>query len=98
VPAQARFHCLNWKFGGHAVAGGWSVSTTWLASTFVFRFPALTSCRAPRAPESNIQFSGVGGLPTYISFTQGADDMSDRDEWISYSHWGMFLTGRKHSK
>jgi hypothetical protein len=22
--------------------------------------------------------------------TQGADDMSDYDEWISYSHWGMF--------
>jgi hypothetical protein len=22
--------------------------------------------------------------------TQGADDMSDHDEWISYSHWGMF--------
>jgi hypothetical protein len=24
--------------------------------------------------------------------------MSDRDQWISYSHWGMFLTGTKHSK
>jgi hypothetical protein len=22
--------------------------------------------------------------------TQVADDMSDHDEWISYSHWGMF--------
>jgi hypothetical protein len=22
--------------------------------------------------------------------TQGADDMSDHDEWVSYSHWGMF--------
>jgi hypothetical protein len=29
-----------------------------------------------------------------ISFTQGADDMSDHDEWISYSHWGMFLRER----
>jgi len=27
--------------------------------------------------------------------TQGADDMSDHDDWISYSHWGMFLTGTK---
>jgi len=30
--------------------------------------------------------------------TQGADDMTDHDEWISYSHWGMFLTGTKYSK
>jgi hypothetical protein len=29
---------------------------------------------------------------SYIGFTQGADDMSDHDEWISYSHWGMFPT------
>jgi hypothetical protein len=48
--------------------------------------------------QSKIQFSGVGGLLTYISFTQGADDMSDHDKWISYSHWGMFLTGTKYSK
>jgi hypothetical protein len=27
--------------------------------------------------------------------TQGADDMNDHDKWISYSHWGMFLTGTK---
>jgi hypothetical protein len=51
-----------------------------------------------RAPKSKIQFSGVGGLLTYVSFTQGADDMSDHDKWISYSHWGMFLTGTKYSK
>jgi hypothetical protein len=51
-----------------------------------------------RAPKSKIQFNGVGGLPTYISFTQGADDMGDHDKWISYSHWGMFLTGTKYSK
>jgi hypothetical protein len=50
------------------------------------------------APKSKIQFNGVGGLPTYISFTQGADDMSDHDKWISYSHWGMFPTGKKYSK
>jgi hypothetical protein len=51
-----------------------------------------------RAPKSKIQFNGVGGLPTCISFTQGADDMSDHDEWISYSHWGMFPAGTKYSK
>jgi hypothetical protein len=41
-----------------------------------------------RAPKSKIQFSGVGGLLTYISFTQGADDMTFHEEWISYSQWG----------
>jgi len=50
------------------------------------------------AAKSKTQFNGVGGLPTYISFTQGADDMSEHDEWTSYSHWGMFLTAGKHSK
>jgi hypothetical protein len=49
-------------------------------------------------PKSKIQFNGVGGLATYIGFTQGADDMSDHDEWISCSHWGMFLRAGKHSK
>jgi len=29
--------------------------------------------------------------------TKGADDMSDHDEWISYSHWGMFTLERKFS-
>jgi hypothetical protein len=54
-------------------------------------------CGAPGLPKSNIQFNGAGGSPTYISFTQGADDMRDHDEWTSYSHWGMFLTRRKYS-
>jgi hypothetical protein len=27
----------------------------------------------------------------------GADDMCDYDEWISYSHWGMFTLERKSS-
>jgi hypothetical protein len=30
--------------------------------------------------------------------TQGADGMNDHDEWISYSHWGMFKAGMKNSK
>src|SRR6195256_3041052 len=29
--------------------------------------------------------------------TQGADEMSDHDEWISCSHWGMFPLERKSS-
>jgi hypothetical protein len=33
-----------------------------------------------------------------IDGKQGADDMSDREEWISYSHWGMFPTGTQSSK
>jgi hypothetical protein len=32
-----------------------------------------------------------------IICTKGADDMSD-DEWISYSHWGMFTLERKSSR
>jgi hypothetical protein len=31
-------------------------------------------------------------------YTKGADDMSDHDEWISYSHWGMFTLERKSSR
>jgi hypothetical protein len=27
----------------------------------------------------------------------GADDMSDYDEWVSLSHWGMFSLERKSS-
>jgi hypothetical protein len=60
--------------------------------------PANRKCGIVISPKSKTQFNGVGGLLTYISFTQGADDMSDHDEWISYSHWGMFLTGTKYSK
>jgi hypothetical protein len=69
-----------------------------MASTFVVWSPTLTSCTARGAPKSKIQFNGVGGLLTYIGFTQGADDMNDHDKWISYSHWGMFPTGTKYSK
>jgi hypothetical protein len=69
-----------------------------MASTFVVWSPTLTSCIAQGAPKPKIQFNGVGEFLTYISFTQGADDMSDHDEWISYLHWGMFLTGTKYSK
>jgi hypothetical protein len=29
--------------------------------------------------------------------TQGVDDMNDNDEWVGYSHWGMFPLERKSS-
>jgi hypothetical protein len=50
----------------------------------------------------------IGGAPVGITdqsepylniiCTKGADDMSDHDEWISYSHWGMFTLERKSSR
>jgi hypothetical protein len=33
-----------------------------------------------------------------VNDTQGADDMSHHDEWIGYSHWGMFPLELKSSK
>jgi hypothetical protein len=71
-----------------AVALGdvWDVAADATASAVRLLLPSAA------APKSKTQFNGAGGLPTYISFTQGADDMSDHDEWMSYSHWGMFPT------
>jgi hypothetical protein len=37
-------------------------------------------------------------LQKVLMVTKGADDMSDHDEWISYSHWGMFTLERKSSR
>jgi hypothetical protein len=43
-------------------------------------------------------FNGDGAVASYLkNGTQGADDMSDHDEWISCSHWGMFALERKSS-
>ncbi|HWN98048.1 MAG TPA: hypothetical protein VNS63_02155, partial [Blastocatellia bacterium] len=61
----------------------------------------MQTCIEKAAAKSKTEFNGAGGLLTYISFTPAkarSDDMSDRNQWISYSHWGMFLTGTKHSK
>jgi hypothetical protein len=33
-----------------------------------------------------------------IICTKGVDDMSDHDEWISCSRWGMFTLERKSSR
>jgi hypothetical protein len=32
-----------------------------------------------------------------IDIAEGADDMNDYNEWISYSHWGMFAVEQKFS-
>jgi hypothetical protein len=45
-------------------------------------------------------FVAVADLMTVgqiVNDRQGADDVSDHDEWISYSHWGMLTLGRKSS-
>jgi hypothetical protein len=47
-----------------------------------------------------VKLAAMAGNPTavqIVSDTQGADDMSDREEWISCSHWGMFALERKSS-
>ena len=61
--------------------------------------PTPDDKRPPCSVPSQFMFPRWGVLLTLavnaaISFTQGADDMSDHDEWISYSHWGMFLRER----
>jgi hypothetical protein len=66
-----------------------------MATPFRGLLPDLNFVQSAGALKSKIEFNGVGGLLTHICFTQGGDDMSDHDEWISYSHWGMFLTRRK---
>jgi hypothetical protein len=45
-------------------------------------------------------FNGDGAVRCYLSIicTKGADDMSDNDEWISSSHWGMLTLERKSSR
>jgi hypothetical protein len=41
--------------------------------------------------------NGDGAVVSYLGIicTKGADDLSEHDEWISYSHWGMFTLERK---
>jgi hypothetical protein len=45
-------------------------------------------------------FNSDGAVVAYLNIvcTKGADDMSDHDEWISYSQWGMFALERKSSR
>ena len=50
------------------------------------------SCTAGVQCRTKKGFNGDGAVVSYLGTicTKGADDMSDHDEWISYSHWGMF--------
>jgi hypothetical protein len=47
-----------------------------------------------------VRGQAVGPIPMcrIINYTQGADELNDHDEWISYSHWGMFPTATKSSR
>jgi hypothetical protein len=46
---------------------------------------------------NNVRTTKETDVVQIVNDAQGADDMSDHDEWISYSHWGMFTLGRKSS-
>ena len=69
--------------------------------------PALGAVRARQLrgmigalPVSNAELKKVLMVTVRLSLicTKGTDDMSDHDEWISYSHWGMFTLERKSSR
>src|SRR5437899_30626 len=66
------------------------------------------TARSRRVRRSGIalkgSFSGDGSVASYVdnirtaketTMNKGADDMSDHDEWISCSHWGMFPLERE---
>jgi hypothetical protein len=46
---------------------------------------------------SNVRTTKALTVVQIANDTQAADDMSDHEEWISYSHWGMFTLERKSS-
>ena len=52
-----------------------------------------------RKAQPMVRVQVVGPIPMCrIHNSQGADDMNDHYEWISYSHWGMFPTATKSSR
>ena len=46
---------------------------------------------------NNVRTTKETDVVQIVNDAQGADDMSDHDEWIRYSHQGMFTLGRKSS-
>ena len=60
----------------------------------------MIGCAAGVQRLAKESFNGDGAVVSYLNImcTKGADDMSDNDEWISYSHWGMFTPERKSSR
>jgi hypothetical protein len=60
----------------------------------------MVGCAAGVQCGTKEKFNGDGAVVSYVGIirTKGAHDMSDHDEWISYSHWGMFTLERKSSR
>jgi hypothetical protein len=44
---------------------------------------------------NTVRTTGETDVVQIVNDTYGADDMSDYEEWISCSHWGMFKLQRK---
>jgi hypothetical protein len=55
---------------------------------------------APPILRAKKTFNGDGAVVSYLDmiWTRGADDMSDHEKWVSYSHWGMFALKQKSSR
>jgi hypothetical protein len=53
----------------------------------------MIGCAAGCPMLTKESFNCDGAVVYYLDIisTRGADGMSDHDEWISYSHWGMFI-------
>ena len=54
----------------------------------IFILPAT-----PNERTNSSQLSEARLTIAIIADTQGVDDMNDNDEWVGYSHWGMFPLG-----
>jgi hypothetical protein len=64
------------------------------------RLRGMIGCAAGVQCGTKESFNGDGAVVSYLNIicTKGADDMSDHEKWISYSHWGMFTLERKPSR
>jgi hypothetical protein len=60
----------------------------------------MIGCVAGLQCRSKENFNGDGAVGSYLTIicARGADDMTDYDEWISCSHWGMFTLESKFSR
>jgi hypothetical protein len=60
----------------------------------------MIGCAAGVQCRTKENFNGDGVVLSYLKRTcaTGANDMSDHDEWVSYSHWGMFTLEPKSSR
>ena len=87
---------LNESFDGDGAAVSYlnNVRTTKRA------LPSTCALPTQFVTRRTINIEGPANLTVLqiVNDTQGADDMSDHEEWISYSHWGMFPLEPKSSK